>query len=126
MGTRAFRRLYPGLPKFSYFDDASLAASAERAANDARVRIINEHQRRESSDDEMSESSLEIAVCRNPHRGRGKCGAYTPGNLISNLAASAAAASSISAAESEQSVRSTVTSADAPASSALPASSAVP
>eukprot|EP00325_Prymnesiales_sp_UTEX-LB-985_P026788 CAMPEP_0174719628 /NCGR_PEP_ID=MMETSP1094-20130205/31557_1 /TAXON_ID=156173 /ORGANISM="Chrysochromulina brevifilum, Strain UTEX LB 985" /LENGTH=235 /DNA_ID=CAMNT_0015919959 /DNA_START=79 /DNA_END=786 /DNA_ORIENTATION=- len=90
--TRAFRRQFPGLPKFTYFDDDSLAEAAERAANDACRRAFMQF-----SNEDLSEESLEIGRCTSSGRSRGNCGMYTPGNVITVLAASAATASAASA-----------------------------
>jgi len=88
--TRAFRRQHPGLPKFSFFDDELLAAAAELAANEARRQAVTERA------NEDSEASIEIGKC-STGRSRGLCGTYTPGNLITVLATSAAVASAASA-----------------------------
>lgn len=104
--TRAFRKQFPGLPKFTFFDDEHLASEAERAANDARRQTVSEHAKAitENANEELEEeSSLDIGMCTTG-RGRGTCGLCIPGNLISALAISAAAASAASASAWEESV----------------------
>jgi len=90
---------------------------AERAANNARRQAIVEHEKSPSSP-EVAESSLDIGVCTTHRRSRGMCGPYTPGNLISIIATSAAVASAAAtAAEWDENVAIVLGTAGAPAAS---------
>jgi len=87
--TRALRYRFPGLPKFSYFDDENEAAIAERAANQAREIAVRRLQQAERT---ATPESFTIMPCTSGRKSRGSPGEFVPCGPLSVLAAAAAAA----------------------------------
>jgi len=86
---RALRFQYPGLPKFSYYDDEAEAAIAERAANEARRKVVQTLQLYDKPVE--PENAVRISPCTTGRRSRGSYHCYTTSALAAAAAAATAA-----------------------------------